>query len=157
MYFYSWQQMTVEVERTCLFSPLLLYCFGSIFNIRFIFLLSAQYKKINLIYLLVLCTVEEGKSFISTVSHDIGVNILFRESSLLLILFRESNLLLNNDRQHGKSDIELPPCIAEFLTFTLFHYFLFISTGQNHLLYTRDTNPLLCVTTIVYNDQANKA
>ena len=108
-------------------------------------MLSAQYKKINLIYLLVLCTVEEGKSFISTVSHDIGVNILFRESSLLLILFRESNLLLNNDRQHGKSDIELPPCIAEFLTFTLFHYFLFISTGQNHLLYTRDTNPLLCV------------
>ena len=102
--------------------------FGSIFNIRFIFLLSAQYKKINLIYLLVLCTVEEGKSFISTVSHDIGVNILFRES----------NLLLNYGRKYGNMwsvRKVLPTCIAEFLTLTLFHYFLDMHWTKSSIVY----------------------
>ena len=98
------------------------------FYIRFIFLLSAQFKKINLIYLLVLCTVEEGKSFISTVSHDIGVNILFRES----------NLLLNYGRKYGNMwsvRKVLPTCIAEFLTLTLFHYFLDMHWTKSSIVY----------------------
>ena len=121
----KWQQQLREpVCSLLIYSNVL----GQFFNTRFIFLLSAQYKKINLIYLLVLCTGEEGKSFISTLSHDIGVNIFFREA----------NLLLNYGRKYGNMwsvRKVLPTCIAEFLTLTLFHYFLDMHWTKSSTVY----------------------
>ena len=54
--------------------------------VKFIFLISAHYKKVNLVYLLVLGTVEEGKSFPIKVLwiHDLGT---FLREYILLLLF----------------------------------------------------------------------